>query len=321
MKRWSALLILAGVCLPGMAFGDATFRQVVEMKVNVPIGMAQGATPFPGLSGPTEVVARVKGTRAYSSFGQAASIMDSATGEVTLLDTAGKRYAITTMADYLARIGQAANAPTQAMPEAGRQLLQNIQIKVDSHETGRSEKIQGIDAGETEILFTMTIPLPVPMPGGNGNTNGIELTGKFHLWKPSPGETERVPALREIAAYYENSRKTGMDTASAIMKAFTGFPGMGDKMNELVSAMQKGGGVTLRLTGEFSMPGMAALMQQAKASGASVPSIPDGPLFEFNASVKELNTDPVPDSVFQIPAGYQQAPAPDVIKAFIPMAK
>lgn len=315
MKRWSALLVLGGVCVPGVAFGDATFRQVMEMKFNMPVGMMQSAKPFPGMSGPTEVVARVKGTRAYSSFGQAASIIDSATDQITLLDTAGKRYSVATMADYLAQIGQAASAPAQGMPEAARQLLQNVQVKVDSHETGRSEKIQGIDASESEILLTMTIPLPTP--GGNG----MEITGKFHLWKPNPGEAERVPALREMAAYYEHARKAGLDSSSLITKAFTAFPAMGDKMNDLVAAMQKGGGVTLRLQGEFTMPGLAAMMQQAKASGANVPSIPDGPLFEFNSTMKELNTDPVPDSVFQIPEGYQQAPLPDVMKAFIPMAK
>jgi hypothetical protein len=103
-------------------------------------------------------------------------------------------------------------------------------------------------------------------------------------------------------------------------KMFAAMPGLSEKMSEVASAMQKGSAVTLRLHGEFSMPGLAAMMAQAKASGANVPSIPDGPLFEFSSSLKEVNTDPVPDSVFQIPEGYQEAPVADVIKAFLPGA-
>jgi hypothetical protein len=315
MKRGFALVALAVVCVAS-AFADATFRQVMEVKFNVPIGVVQGATPFPGLSGPTEIVARVKGTRAYSGFGQAASIMDSATDRITLLDMAGKRYATASTVEYLAQITQAASAPTGQMPEEARQILQNIEFKIESRDTGRSEKIQGIDAGETEILFTMTIPLPMPMPGGNGD--GLEIRGKFHLWKPKPGETERVPALREISSYYEQSRKTGNDTASLITRLLAGLPGIGEKVNALVEEVRKGGGVALRFQGELSVPGLAALLQQAKAGGANVPTIPDGPLFEFNSSVKEMNTDAVPDSVFQVPEGYRQAPLADVIKAFLP---
>ena len=313
MKRFFALLSLTLVCAAAV-FADATFRQVMEFKFNVPmpVGAMPGGFPF---SGPTEVSARVKGTLAYSSFGKFASIIDSSKNQVILIDTDGKRYAAASMADYLAQIARSTAGAPQ-MPDAARQILQNMQFKFESHDTGRSEKIQGIDADEKELLFTMTIPIPAP--GGNGN--GIDITGKFSMWKPKPGEIERVPALREMSSYYEQSRKTGNDAASLMTKMFTAFPGMSDKMSGLVGELQQGGSVMLRLHGEFAMPGMAAMLAQAKAKGAQVPSIPDGPLFEFSSSVKELNTDPVPDSVFQVPEGYQQAPLADVIKAFLPGA-
>jgi hypothetical protein len=316
MKRLPALLVLAAIGVPGVSFADATFRQVMEFKLNMalPAGAQPGGFPF---SGPTEIVARVKGTRSYATFGPIASISDSANSKIILLDTAGKRYATTSMADYLDQVTKMASPGGQLPPQA-LEILKNIQMKVDTHETGRSEKIFGIDAGETEVLFSMTIPLPMPMPGGNGN--GMEINGKFQIWKPKPGEDQHVPALREMAVYYEQARKTGRDTASMMTKMFAAMPGLGDKMSDVVSAMQKGGAVTLRLHGEFSMPGLAAMMAQAKASGANVPSIPEGPLFEFSSSLKELNTDPVPDSVFQIPEGYQEAPVADVIKAFLPGA-
>jgi hypothetical protein len=314
MKRCFVLILLAAVCC-GSMLADATFRQVMDFKFNMalPAGAAPNGFPF---SGPTEIVARVKGHRAYSSFGKIASITDSDANKMILLDTAGKKYATTSIADYVGQVSKAAN-PGQDMPEAARQILQNIQVKVDSHATGRSEKIQGIDADEKEVLFTMTIPLPMPMPGGNGNS--LEIDGKFQVWKPKAGEIDRVPALREMSTYYEESQKTGRDALSMMTKIFAAMPGIGDKMGDLIASLKQGGGVTLRMRGEFSMPGLAAILEQAKSSGAAnVPAIPDGPLFEFTSNIKEISTDNVPDSVFQIPEGYQEAPVADLIKGFIP---
>jgi hypothetical protein len=37
----------------------------------------------------------------------------------------------------------------------------------------------------------------------------------------------------------------------------------------------------------------------------------------MNQEVAELSTAPVPDSVFQIPEGYQEAPASELIKALL----
>jgi hypothetical protein len=158
------------------------------------------------------------------------------------------------------------------------------------------------------------------MPGGNGN--GLEFTGKFLMWKPKPGEMDRVPALRELSSYYEQSRTLGNDIASVVTRMFAMLPGWGDKLNTLVDEFRKGGSLTLRMRCEFSMPGMAALMAaQAKANGGTVPSIPDGPLAEMDTHLKELSTDAVPDSAFQIPEGYQKAELADVMKVFTPGAK
>jgi len=220
------------------------------------------------------------------------------------------------MTEYLDQVTKMTNF--SQVPQSALQILNNIQIKVDTRETGKSEKVLGIDADETEIQVTMTIPLPMPMPGTNAN--GIELNGHFQVWKPKPAENERMPALREIGIYYEQARKIGLDAGATMTKLFGAFPGMGDKMAELVSAMQKSGSVTLKLHGEFTMPGIAAMLAQAKASSENVPSIPEGPLIEFNSNMKELNTDSIPDSAFQIPEGYQEAPLADVIKAFLPGA-
>ncbi|HKE21777.1 MAG TPA: hypothetical protein VKB88_05260 [Bryobacteraceae bacterium] len=318
MKRCFALAAMAALSAAGTAFADVTIRQEMDIKLNVP--MPDGAMPA-GLpfNGPTEIVSRVKGQRSYANLGKVATIMDSGTNQVIVMDTEGKRYAVTSMADYVNQISQMTKLPTDQMPEAARQMLQNIQFKADSRETGRSEKIQGIDTTETELSFSITIPLPVPMPGGNGN--GLEFAGKFLISKPKPGEMERVPALRELSSYYDQSRKLGNDVVSMMARMFGAVPGLGDKVSTLVDEFRKGGNLTMRMHGEFSVPGMAAMMAQAKANGATVPSIPDGPLAVVDTHLKEINTDAVPDSAFQIPEGYQKGDLADIMKAFTPGAK
>jgi hypothetical protein len=44
---------------------------------------------------------------------------------------------------------------------------------------------------------------------------------------------------------------------------------------------------------------------------------PDAPFMQMNQEVVELSTTPVPDSVFQIPEGYQEAPASELIKGLL----
>jgi len=322
MKRLLALIALMGVCLLPAAFADATFRQVMEIKsplmAMMPSAAAGPAAQFFGK--PTEVVSKVKGTRAYSGFGSMVSIMDSTKGEIILLDTTGKRYAVTTMSDYLANVSQSVTGGMPEMPEAARQILENMQFKVESRDTGRSERIQGIDTDESETTLSISIPLPMPIPGSASNT--MEITGMFHLWKPKAGEMERVPALREINAYYLQSGKMGGgDVTSMMKKMFGAFPGLSDKISDLTAALQKGSAITLRMRGAVTIPALAAMLKQAHAAGAGAPDIPDGPLVEINSDLKDLSTDAIPDSAFRIPEGYAKAPLEDLIKGLIPGAK
>jgi hypothetical protein len=67
------------------------------------------------------------------------------------------------------------------------------------------------------------------------------------------------------------------------------------------------------------MPAMAAMLQRMPAggnpSGASID--PNEPFMQMNQEVVEISSAPVPDSVFQIPEGYQEAPASDLIKGLL----
>jgi hypothetical protein len=96
------------------------------------------------------------------------------------------------------------------------------------------------------------------------------------------------------------------------------LPGLGGAFAPLMEEMQKGTTV-LRVHMDMFMPAMAAMVQRMPAgsnpSGASFD--PDAPFMQMNQEVVELSTAPVPDSVFQIPEGYQEAPAGELIKGLL----
>ena len=160
----------------------------------------------------------------------------------------------------------------------------------------------------------MNINIPVPAPGME---NGLQIVGKIHVWKPQPAEFDRLPALREVAAFYE--RNKAFSPAESMRKMFSSMPGMGASADKMVAELTKGGNTIVRMHMEMFMPGLAKMMEQARAGGANVPDAPplDRPLVEMTTEMKELSTDAVADSVFQIPAGYQQAPMEDLLKAMM----
>jgi hypothetical protein len=314
LKRMLSPYALIPLLLGASAvYADVTVHQTMEFQFKMPMPAAQTLPPM--FNGPIELVSRIKGQRAYASFGSLLIITDSAAKQITLVDPKGKRYAATSLADYLASVQKTASGGA-AMPEEARQMPANIKVDIQSKSTGRSERIMGIDAAETEIVFHMTIPIPIP-----GQENGLELTGKFQCWKPKPGEADRVPALGELEAYHSRAGDM-VNTGSMLSQIFGDMPGLGENMQKLTDELAKGGRTNLRLHGAFYMPGLAGMMAQARASGADVPDMPgpDSPLLEMRMETTGMDTAPVPDSVFLIPADYQQAPIADLIKMLMPAA-
>jgi hypothetical protein len=159
------------------------------------------------------------------------------------------------------------------------------------------------------VVVNMSIPVPIP-----GQENGLQINMKFQVWKPKPSELERVPALRELAAY--NQHKGLNDPATLLRQMFGKMPGMGENAGKMVEEISKGGNVTLGMHIGIFMPGLAKMMEQARAKGAAVPDLPDSdkPLAEVNMELKELSTDAVPEEVFAIPSGYKEAPMDELVK-------
>ncbi len=307
-----ALILLAWTSLQA----DVTMRMSFDVKINMASPGAVPQLPF------KEIVTRIKGDRSYATMGTFITVTDNSRGEVTLIDTEGQRYAIINLADYLAKLPSANGKSIQNMPEAAKQMMANVKFDVESHDTGRTDHIQGIDVFEREVVVNMAIPIP-------GQENGMQMSMRFQAWKPKPAEFDRVLALRELATY--NDRNQGFNNPTNMLRQlFSAMPGMSDNAGKMVEEITKGGNVTLGMHLGFFMPGLAKMVEQAQAKaqaqaqakGDAVPAVPalpgdDKPLGEVNFDLTELSTGTVPDGVFAIPAGYREGPAEDLMKGML----
>jgi hypothetical protein len=286
-------------------YADATMRVSCDMKLNVP--MPPGAAPQLPFK---EILTRVKGDRSYASMGPVTVVSDLASGKITLIDPKTQRFATMPLADYLSKVSGSTGANTQDMPEQAKQILAKTKFDLTSRDTGRTNRIQGIEAYERELVVSISIPVPIP-----GQENGMQISLKFQIWKPQAAEMERVPALRELAAYSQRNHGIG-DFVTMLRQAFRSFPGMGDNAAKMMEEMTKDGNVVLGMHMEGSMPGLAKMMEQARANGEDVPNFPaDKPLAEVNMDLTELSADAIADDVFAVPAGFKEAPMEDLVKS------
>ena len=285
-----------------VAHADVTLRYKMEFKTNSALS-AQMARVMP-----QETVLRLKGGKGFSTSMGFDSIIDFTTREITLLDTAGKRYAKLPYDQYGEEVARA----MPEMPAEARAAMPSMKTDISpARVTGRTAVIQGVEAEEREIVVSVEGPAMPNMPPGPM----VKMV--MHLWSAKPGEVMRVPAIRELTGYSLWSYAT-MNPAASMGKAMKQIPGFADIFEPLMKEMMKGATV-LRVHMDMFMPVMAAMLQRMPAgsnpSGASID--PNEPFMQMNQEVAELSAAPVPDSVFQIPEGYQEAPASDLIKGLL----
>jgi len=128
----------------------------------------------------------------------------------------------------------------------------------------------------------------------------------MQVWTAKPEEALRVPALREWAGYAAYSNYL-MNPLTALQKVFASMPGSGQGFASMMEEKSKG--LPLKSSTEIYMPMMSRLVQPGFD--------PNAALMEITNEIVELSAEPVNDSVFQLPDGYQAAPVEDLMKSII----
>lgn len=293
-----SFVLLAYLLASQTAFADLTLRWKMDIKPGaaIPAQAAEMMKQQLAASGMTGMTMRVKGQRIQMEVMKANFFADYARGEITILRPEAKRYSTMPISEYPPQL-----PATSAMPPEAQKMLANMKVQVDTKKTGRTGMVQGIRAEENLLTLDMELPIPnAPVPVG--------MRMEMENWTAMPDEQSRLPALSEFAAVAGLARK--LYNPAAMMEKLTAqMPGLAERMREPMAkfmAASTNVGVKMHMT--MSIPGMAAMMEEARKQGKPVPPGMDfsGPLMEMTMELVELSSQPVEEAVFQIPAGYTQ---------------
>jgi hypothetical protein len=262
-------------------------------------------------SGGVSITMLVKGSKGYTLAGGFASVTDLTTQTTTLMNTADKTFASVPMNEY-----DQIQAVSQLMPKPSAEtqsILANMEAKVESRKTGRSEKIHGILAEERQIVMTMNSKATTDQ-----DKAGQLMRMVIELWSPAPGEGARVPALAEVERFSALS-KTAMDPGAMIQQLLGPYSGVAKGYDTLAKELAQNGSLLLRMRTSVYVPALAQTATALAQSGRQVPSFdPNGPLSQITQEVVDLSTGPVADSAFAIPASYKQSTVAEILKARFP---
>jgi hypothetical protein len=288
---------------------DVTLRSRMEVKMNstLPTQLVAAAMKGVEATAAQEILLSFRNGKGFSSSSAGYnSITDFTTKEITFFDTAGKRYSKLKSDQFVEEMARA----MPQLPAAASTAMASIKTQISpARLTGRTAVIQGVETEEREIVFSMDGPAMPNMPAGPMMKMVIQM------WTAKQSEILRVPAIRELTGYSLYSYAT-MNPMASMQKMFGQLPGFSDGFGSMMKELQNGTPV-LRMHIEQFMPALAAMMRQMPA-GANNPFGPnfdsEAPLMQMNQEVVELSTAPVLDSLFQIPEGYEEAPASELVK-------
>ena len=313
MRRFT-YVCCAALASFALLHADVTLRYKTDVKMNpsLPPAITQQATK--GMMNgamPTDISMQLKGGRGYSSAGATTAIVDFTKQEITLLDKEGKRYATVGVNDFASQI----MAAMPAMPDQAKAMMAAMKTHAASKTTGTTTTISGVESEERQLEITIDAPAMPNMP------EGPMMRMVMHIWTAKQSEVMKNPAIRELAGYNLYSYAV-MNPVGMMEKMFQQMPGFGDAFTGIVKELTSSGTpAVMRMQMEMYVPMIGAMLKRDPQTAAMFGNFDgDSPLMTMTQDVAELSTAAVPDSVFQIPEGYKEAPPTDILKAMFSKA-
>ena len=238
----------------------------------------------------------LKGQKMKIDNADSIMILDFDAQTITHINTAQKTYTVSKFSD----LGNLASKG-------------GMEINIDVKETGQRKTINGFNA--SEMVMTMEMDNP------QSRQQGMKMKMEMDIWV-SPD----VPGAQELRAFYQrNAARFPWDAIAggrgnpSMQKAVTDLRRkMADLKGVPVLQIMKMGGVGNEEQMAKMQQGMAqarAQLEEMKRQGKLPPQMEDqlkrmtgspGSMFETTIESSNFSSSPLPDSVFAIPAGYQQ---------------
>ena len=277
MKRWSATLLVFGVC-SSVVHADVTTVQKTTVEGGA-AAMAPGGIPSP------VVTTRIKGLKGRTDMdmGAASTIPVNMS---TISDATAKQIIILDHNQKTARVSTGGVKPP-AMPDAAAPSG-TVGIDASIKPTGKSQTIDGMKCEEyafnTSLNMSQIGGAQMP-PEALEAMKGVTMVMKGSLWvtKDAPGASEYLAYQKAMSA---------ADLAAAAMGA-TGMnmPGM-DKM---MKAMQGVEGLPILTEMDMTIDGTGPMADMMRQMGS----------MKVTTKVLSVKTDSIDEGVFKVPEGYQ----------------
>jgi hypothetical protein len=276
------LTVLSAAVLPALA--DTTIRYKVE--TSSPLS--------PAASTSHSMVVYMKGNQGATVVDGQTTIVDFARQQVTIIDSARRKYATIPASEYGGKLG--ANMASMMPKEGGgmvQQMLKSMKTSCDTKKSGVPETIQGIQAEEREVTCAMTMTMP---DNAKAVMPSMSVNVVMRVWSAAAGERMHVPGLWQLSGFelWQNYFMNPVGALGDIMP---------EGMKPMIEAMQKDQSATLRMNTEISL----------KMPMAGMPS-GDTPFMKMDEEVTSLSTELLDDSLFSVPGDCSPAPFEDVMK-------
>ncbi len=298
------------MCLAPILRADVTLRYTSDVQLASflpPEMLDQFQKGLKGAVGASQTI-RMKGNKGYTTAGKFLFIVDFDKQELTMVDGENKHVATVPAGQYSEKM----LASMPKIPEEARKVFDSTKVSFDSHKTGRTELIQGVQAEEREVVLS----IEMPVPGGDQVIPMMKMV--MQIWTAKPEEALRVQAIRELTGY---NLWTGyfMNPGESLGKMFGAMPGFGKGMNSMLEEMAKNKSVMLRSQISLYSSFFAQMAQNMQKQGKPLPPSydPDAPIVQVKQEAAELSTASVEDSTFQVPEGYTAVPMEDLMKALV----
>lgn len=273
MKRWSATLLVIGMCSAAV-HADVTTVQKTTIEGGA-AAMSPGAVPSP------VVTTRIKGLKGRTDMdmgsGWAVSVNMS-----TISDAAAKEIIILDHTQKTARVSTGGQKP----PAVSGQSAVGIETSIKP--TGKSQTIDGMKCDEYAFTTSMNMS---EMGGAQMPQEALDaMKGVTMVMTGSIWVTKAAPGASEYLAYQKAMSSSDLAAAAAGATGMT-MPGM-DKM---MKAMQSVEGLPILTEMNMTIDGTGPIVDMMRQMGS----------MKLTTKVISVKTDTINDDVFKVPAGYQ----------------
>ena len=236
-----------------------------------------------GAAAPTITKTFLKGQKMKIDSGDSIMIMDFDAQTITHVNGAQKTYTVSKFSDLAETVGKS-----------------GMDINIDVKETGQRKTINGFDATEMVMTMEMDIWISADVPGAGEMRSFYQKNAGNFPWGAMMGGGRGSESMQK--AITQLRRKMAEAKGVPVLQVMK----MGAAGNEAQMAqMQQGMAQARAQLEEMKRQGKLPpqMEEQLKRMTASSPG---GSMFETTMESSNFSSSAIPDSVFAIPAGYQQ---------------